>query len=238
MSLFYLTSFLRVFFGDYNFILVFRMEAFFPMIPPVLLTELARLDDAPPFFEAGTSFPDFPRFSDAVDLDMRPEELVSMTKLFFEIFSEPVSLENFSTYSHMEKSSVAIAILSERISVFMRKLLLDLDSAVTVNSLCFLVEIWIYIRGEPPQAPAFRAFVSHFLERKSKITRRQFVKILCDVKLQVFFTTQVASSLPLLMNTNVVGDLKLPWTWARSEAPGLFFLLKKKKRFLIKRGSK
>ena len=196
-------------------------------LPGVKLTELSRLADNTPSYECGSLYPDFPLLKLAENTFMKAQDLVKMTKLFFEIFAEPVKMENFVDYSFVEINAVSIAVISDRISRFLAEMLKDPDVPVTANSVSFLLEIWIFLNGDPPGSSHFRVMVSSFLTRKNLLTRRQLTKILCEKDLAVFFSTDVAATLPKFMNTSTVGDLKLPMTWTKTEAPGKFLFTKK-----------
>ena len=189
-------------------------------IPGVKHTELSRLTDSVPSYECGSLYPDFPLFETAENVHMRAQDLVKMTKLFFEIFSSPVKMENFVDYSFVEVNAVSTAFISDRISTFMAEMLKDPDIPVTVNSCVFLLEIWTFLNGDPPGSAQLRAFIGQFLASTVVMTRRQFAKILCEKDLSVFFSTDVAAILPKFMNTSKVGDLKIPMTWTKTEAPG------------------
>ena len=123
--------------------------------------------------------------------------------------------------------------MANRITEFLTESLTMKTSPLTINSLIFLLEMWIKVKGAPPESLALRAFYSQFTNWSREMTRGELVKFLTDHRLFAIFSPEQSA----FMATRVLSDAELknltvPRTWVEGEVLGefeknpLFFLSK------------
>jgi len=206
-------------------------------LPSFDFCELSRLEqheESPPSFECDSGLPlSLPVMKSASTVAFPSISVYRWNQKFSMVFSRKMTLTNYFSYSWEEKNSVITSLMANRITEFLTESLTMKTSPLTINSLIFLLEMWIKVKGAPPESLALRAFYSQFTNWSREMTRGELVKFLTDHRLFAIFSPEQSA----FMATRVLSDAELknltvPRTWVEGEVLGefeknpLFFLSK------------
>jgi len=156
--------------------------------------------------------------------------LASWSVEFSRVLTASVQLANFDVMSWDEKLSFSSVILADRIVTFAAKSLMTPKFPTSLNSIWFLLELWIEVKGNPPAAIALRALGQKFLRNSTKWNRAQLIRYLTDDSITGWFPPfWSASLLRTLDDIPALGDMQIPKTWESDESPGngVFLFLEK-----------
>jgi len=189
--------------------------------PELSFRELSRMEGCPPFYNLRSAFVDSVKLRGSSTWIGSFQGLADWSLEFSNIFCIPVTLMNFHVMSWDEGLAFSSVIMADRIVDFTARSLLNRTFPVSLNSIWFLLEMWIMVKGNPPLAVPLRALGNKFLRTEVLWTRGQLIRYLTDDTVCSWFTPESgARLLKALAEDEELGNLRIPKTWDPLEHPG------------------
>ena len=188
------------------------------------LREISRLQGVPPFYHLASAFPVDLKVVGGGTFISTVAGFSAWNECFRRSFSAEFPLTNFPLMSRIEKNAIITALLADRITEFCADSLMDPTFPITINSIVFMLEMWIRVYGGPPTTALLRAFICQLMIKGDvSWTRIQMAKALADSTRLSWFPVQTGSrTLSYLLLNPRVGALFIPRTWQSDETQGKF----------------
>ena len=188
----------------------------------LFLREISRLQGVPPFYHLASAYPVELKMVGGGTYISSVAGFSAWNECFRRSFSAEFPLTNFPLMSRIEKNAVTTAMLADRITEFCADSLMDASFPITINSIVFLLEMWIRVYGGPPTISPLRAFICQLMTKGDvSWTRAQMAQTLADSTRLSWFPAQTGSrTMAYLLSKPRVGALFIPRTWQSEEAQG------------------
>ena len=196
-------------------------------------TELCRRTRNYPFHRVSNRLPRVPIIPGAAKPIFTLWGIHKLWVLFRQHFTTSPSLSSWFVWSFPERATVVITLFKRQMSEFLSEALMDPHTPITINFICYILEMILKLEGEPPHQAQIRAFISYMERTSVEWTRIMVIRALtCRCALH-WFDRQTALKLQLNIEQKPnIAQIIVFKTWDLQETPGRFVIFFSEKEYI------